>query len=437
MDWGTTLLLMLAVLMVILLSGIPVAFAFLLFNLLGIFYFMGPNGLNVLSVSLFSSISMFAIAPVPLFIFMGTVMFHSGMAKRVIDIIDSWMGRMPGRLSVLTLVSGTIFSTLSGSTIATAGTLGTLLVPEMENRGYHKSMAMGPIMGVGGLAMIIPPSALAVVLGSLGKISIGKLLIGGILPGLLIAALYLTYIIGRCYLQPSVAPSYVVDRTSLSKKIIDTAKYALPMLSIIVAVLGSIFFGIATPTEAASLGAVTSLILCAFYGKLNLKTLRDASISAVEVTAMVFMIIAGSIAFSQILAFSGVSRELIEVITKLEVSPFLILLGMLFTTLILGTFMEQIAIMMITLPVYMPVIRALGFDDVWFGILMLINIEIALTTPPFGMICFVMKGVAPEDTSMTDVYRAAIPFIICDIIAMGLLILFPSIVTFLPNIMRG
>jgi tripartite ATP-independent transporter DctM subunit len=423
--------------MVILLSGIPVAFAFLLFNLLGIFYFMGSNGLNVLSVSLFSSISKFIIAPVPLFIFMGTVMFHSGMAKRVIDIMDKWMGRMPGRLSVLTLVSGTIFATLSGSTIATSGTLGTLLVPEMENRGYHKSMAIGPIMGVGGLAMIIPPSALAVVLGSLGKISIGKLLIGGIFPGLLIAALYLAYIIGRCYLQPSVAPSYVVDRASLSKRITDTAIYALPMLLVIVAVLGSIFLGIATPTEAASLGAVTSLILCAIYGKLNLKTLGDASLGAVEVTAMVFLIIAGSMAFSQILAFSGVSRELIEVITKLEVSPLLILLCMLLTTLILGTFMEQIAIMMITLPVYMPVIRALGFDEIWFGILMLINIEVALTTPPFGMLCFVMKGVAPEDTSMTDVYKAALPFILCDIVAIALLILFPSIVTFLPNIMRG
>ncbi len=436
MDWGTTLILMLAVLMVILLSGIPIAFAFLLFNLLGIFYFMGPNGLNTLSVSLFSSISKFIIAPVPLFIFMGTVMFHSGMAKRVIDIMDSWMGRMPGRLSVLTLVSGTVFSTLSGSTIATTGTLGTLLIPEMQNRGYHKSMAIGPIMGVGGLAMIIPPSALAVVLGSLGKISIGKLLIGGILPGLMIAVLYLSYIVGRCYLQPSVAPSYVVDRTALAKRINDTIKYALPLLLIIVAVLGSIFFGIATPTEAAALGAVTSLILCAFYGKLNRKTLGDAALSAVELTAMVFLIIAGSTAFSQILAFSGVSRELIQVITKLEVSSSLILLGMLFTTLILGTFMEQIAIMMITLPVYMPVIRAFGFDDVWFGILMLINIEIALTTPPFGMLCFVMKGVAPKDTTMTDVYKAAIPFIICDIIAIGLIIPFPSIVTFLPNVMR-
>jgi len=402
MDWGTTLLLMLAVLMVILLSGIPVAFAFLLFNLLGVMYLMGPGGITQLSVSMFSSISKFIIAPVPLFILMGTVMFHSGMAKRVIDIMDSWMGRMPGRLSVLTLVSGTVFSTLSGSTIATTGTLGTLLIPEMRNRGYHKSMAIGPIMGVGGLAMIIPPSALAVVLGSLGKISIGKLLIGGILPGLLIAVLYLSYIIGRCYLQPSVAPSYVVDRTTLAKRINDTIKYALPLLLIIVAVLGSIFFGIATPTEAAALGAVTSLILCAFYRKLNRKTLGDAALSAVEITAMVFMIIAGSTAFSQILAFSGVSRELIQVITKADISPILILSGMLLTTMVLGTFMEQIAIMMITLPVYMP---------------------------------FVMKGVAPKDTTMTDVYKAAIPFIICDIIAIGLIIPFPSIVTFLPNIM--
>lgn len=435
MTWGITLTAMLAVLMVILLSGIPIAFAFLLFNLLGVLYLMGPDGVSQLSVSMFSSLSKFVIAPVPLFIFMGTVMFHSGMAKRVIDIMDGWMGRMPGRLSVLTLLSGTIFSTLSGSTIATSGTLGKLLIPEMQERGYKNAMAIGPIMGVGGLAMVIPPSALAVVLGSLGKISIGKLLIGGILPGLLMATVYLTYIIGRCWLQPSAAPSYVVTHIPLSQRIIHTVKYALPLLSIIAAVLGSIFFGVATPTEAAALGAVTSLMLCAIYGKLSKETLKKASLDAVEITAMVFLIIAGSTAFSQILAFSGVSRELIEVITKADLSPFLILLGMLLTTLILGTFMEQIAIMMITLPVYMPVIRALGFDDVWFGILMLINIEIALTTPPFGMICFVMKAVCPPGTRLTDVYAAAIPFIICDLITMGLIILFPGIVTFLPSFM--
>ena len=248
MAWGITLTAMLAVLMVILLSGIPIAFAFLLFNLLGVLYLMGPDGISQLSVSMFSSLSKFVIAPVPLFIFMGTVMFHSGMAKRVIDIMDGWMGRMPGRLSVLTLVSGTIFSTLSGSTIATSGTLGKLLIPEMQERGYKNAMAIGPIMGVGGLAMVIPPSALAVVLGSLGKISIGKLLIGGILPGLLMATVYLTYIIGRCWLQPSVAPSYVVTQLPLSQRIIYTGKYALQLLSIIAALLGSIFFGVATTT---------------------------------------------------------------------------------------------------------------------------------------------------------------------------------------------
>ncbi len=435
MAWGITLTAMLSLLMVILLSGMPIAFAFLLFNLLGVLYLMGPPGISQLSVSMFSSLSNFVIAPVPLFIFMGTIMFHSGMARRVIDIMDSWMGRMPGRLSVLTLVSGTIFSTLSGSTIATSGTLGKLLIPEMQKRGYINAMAIGPIMGVGGLAMIIPPSALAVVLGSLGKISIGKLLIGGVLPGLLMATVYLTYIVGRCWVQPSAAPSYVVTHVPLAERMIRTVKYALPLLSIIAAVLGSIFFGIATPTEAAALGAVTSMILCAAYGKLSWKTMKEASLDAVEITAMVFLIIAGSTAFSQILAFSGVSRELIEVITKADLPPLLILLGMLLTTLVLGTFMEQIAIMMITLPVYMPVIRALGFDDVWFGILMLINIEIALTTPPFGMICFVMKAVCPAETKLTDVYAAALPFIVCDLITIGLIILFPSIVTFLPSFM--
>ncbi len=203
------------------------------------------------------------------------------MAKRVIDIMDGWMGRMPGRLSELTLISGTVFAILSGSTIASSGTLGKLLISEMENRGYRKSMAIGPIMGVGGLAMVIPPCALAVVLGSLVKISIGKLLVGGILPGLLMAAVYLTYIIGRCHLQPSVATSYSVNPVTLSTKVETKIKYAVPQLTIIAAVL---FFGIATPTKAAALGAIISLILCAIYGKLNWNTMKLASQDAVEMT---------------------------------------------------------------------------------------------------------------------------------------------------------
>ena len=436
MDWWITLLAIIGTLLVILLTGIPVAFAFLLFNFLGIFYFMGPEGFHQLILSLFGALTPFTIAPIPLFILMGAVLFHSGIAVQVIDIVDKWLGRLPGRLSLLTIASGTIFANLTGSTIANTAMLGTLLVPEMERRGYKKPMTLGPIMGVGGLAMIIPPSALAVILGSLAKISIGRLLIGGILPGFLIASLYAGYIVVRCWLQPSLAPSYEVIPTPWSEKIISTAKYVLPLGFIILAVLGTMFAGIATPSEAAALGALASFVLAAFYGKLNLKMIKKSAMTCVEITVMAFMIIVGSVAFSQILAFSGVSRQLVELVTGLEIAPILVLVAMQIVLLFLGTFMEQISMMMITLPIYMPVVASLGFNPVWFGVMMLINLEIGLITPPFGMLLFVMKGVSPPGTTMGDVYRAAFPFVLCNILALVFILAFPTIATYLPGIMR-
>ena len=436
MDWWITLLAIIGVLVIILLTGIPVAFAFLLFNFLGILYFMGPNGFHQLILSLFSSITHFTIAPVPLFILMGAVIFHSGIAVRVIDIVDKWMGRLPGRLSLLAIVSGTIFSNLTGSTIANTAMLGTLLVPEMERRGYGKPMTLGPIMGVGGLAMIIPPSALAVIFGSLAKISIGRLLIAGIFPGLLIATLYSSYIVIRCWLQPSIAPSYEVAPTPWSDKIISTVKYVLPLGLIVFAVLGTMFVGIATPTEAAALGTLASFVLAAIYGKLNLKMLNNSILTCAEVTVMAFMIIACAVGFSQILAFTGVSRELVQVVTGMDVAPILILVGMQLVVLFLGTFMEQVSMMMITLPIFMPVVHALGFNEIWFGLMMLINLEIGLLTPPFGMLLFVMKGVSPKGTTMGDVYLAAFPFVVCNIIAIAIILFFPAIAIFLPGLMR-
>lgn len=435
MDWWIILIAIIVTLLIILLSGIPVAFAFLLFNFIGVLYFMGPEGFRLLILGLFSALTQFTIAPVPLFILMGSVIFHSGIAVRVIDIVDKWMGHLPGRLSLLTVASGTIFANLTGSTIANTAMLGTLLLPEMERRGYKKSMTLGPIMGVGGLAMIIPPSALAVILGSLGKISIGKLLIAGILPGLLIAVLYATYIIVRCRLQPSLAPSYDVVPTPWSEKFVLLAKHVFPLVFIVLAVLGSMFAGIATPTEAAALGALAAFVLAAVYGKLNLKMVRDSTMTGVEITVMAFMIIAGSITFSKILAFTGVSRELVEMVTSLDVAPILILIAMQVVLLFLGTFMEQVSMMMITLPIYMPVVHALGFNDLWFGIMMLINLEIGLITPPFGMLLFVMKGVSTKGTTMGDIYRAALPFVAANIIALAIILAFPIIVTFLPDIM--
>lgn len=434
MDWWIVLLAITGVLMVTFLSGIPVAFAFLVVNFLGIFYFMGTAGFEMLILSIFGSLTKFTLAPVPLFIFMGAIIFHSGMAIRVLDCLDKWMGRLPGRLSLLTVASGAIFSNLTGSTMANTAMLGTLLVPEMTRRGYKKPMTLGPILGTGGLAMIIPPSTLAVILGGIAGVSIRGLLIGGILPGLLMATLYGSYIIGRCRVQPSLAPAYDVLSSPLSQRIRSLVQYVVPLILIVFLVLGTIMLGIATPTEAAALGAVGSLVLAAVYGRLNLGVIRKAVTTCIEITVMTFMIIAGSLAFSQILAFSGVTRHLVELVTGMDVALIFVIIAMQIVLLFLGAFMEQISMMMITLPIYMPVVEALGLNPIWFGIIVLINLQIGLTTPPFGMLLFVMKGVSPKGTTMGDIYRAALPFIMCDLVALGLIIAFPVIVTFLPSI---
>ncbi|GAI18373.1 unnamed protein product, partial [marine sediment metagenome] len=270
---------------------------------------------------------------------------------------------------LLTVGSATLFSTMSGSTMATTAMLGTILVPEMEKRGYKKSMTIGPVVGSGGLAMLIPPSALGVLLAALAQVSVGKLLIAGIMPGLLIAFFYAGYIILRCWLQPSVAPAYEVPHTPLSRKLIDTVHYVLPTAFIIFLVVGVIFLGIATPSEAAALGSVGMVILAAFYGRLSWEMLKKSILGAIRITVMTFMIIAGSMTFSQILAFSGASAGLIEVVTGLAVTPIMILIAMQLVLIFLGCFMDNLSMVMIALPIYLPLIAVLGFNPLWFVLL--------------------------------------------------------------------
>jgi tripartite ATP-independent transporter DctM subunit len=414
-----------------------VAFSFLLINIVGAVTVLGGEiGLRQMMLSIYSGLTSFTLAPVPLFVFMGEILFHSGMAIRTLDVLDKWMGRVPGRLSLLTVAGGTVFSNLSGSTMANTAMLGSLLVPTMASRGYRKPMILGPILGTGGIAMIIPPSALAIVLGTLAHLSIGRLLLAGILPGLLMAGLYFSYIIGRCKLDPSLAPAYEVAKVSMSEKVTDAVKYVLPLTTIVFLVVGLIFLGVATPTEAAAMGSVGSLALAACYRSLTIPVLKRSVRGALKVTVMTFMIIAGSITFSQLLAFTGATRGMVEFVAELPLAPIFILICMQLILILLGAFMEQISMMMISVPIFMPVVHALGFDPIWFGILMLLNLEIAFTTPPFGLLLFVMKGVAPDDTTMGDIYRAALPFIICDLIAMALIMAFPSITLWLPGLMR-
>jgi len=437
LEWQFALLLFFGSLVFLLALGMPVAFSFLLVNIVFMFLFWGGEaGLEQLVESLFVSVASFTLLPIPLFIIMGEVMFRSDVAPRMMDTLDKWLGRLPGRLGLLAVGGGTLFATLSGASMASTAVLGSVLAPEMERRGYKKPMSLGPILGSGGLAIMIPPSALAVLLGAIGEISIGRILIAIIVPGLVMAVLYAIYIIVRCWLQPSIAPAYETPPVSLSEKIIATATYVLPIGFIFFLVVGVIFMGVATPSEAAATGTLGVFILAFIQKSLDWEVVKKSVAGTLITTGMIFLIMAGAKAFSQILSFTGATRGLSEFAMGLPIAPHFIVVGMQIIILILGCFMNVDAIILLTIPIFMPIIDALGFDPVWFGTIALLNLELALITPPFGLCLFVMKGVAPSDTTMGDVYRAALPFIGLQWVAMVLIIAFPEIALWLPGLMR-
>lgn len=436
MEIWTIFLLLIGGLLIFLAMGLPIAFSFFLINIIGAYVVMGGvNGVNLAVQQIFSSLVTFSIAPVPLFVLMGELLLHTGLAKNTLNILDKWIGKLPGRLSLSVITGGTLFSTLSGSTIANTAMLGEIMVPEMKLRGYKDPMILGPIIGVGGLAMLIPPSSLAIVYASLAQISVGKVLMAGALPGLLLAIFYSTYVVVRCRITPDLAPVYDIGHISLSEKVLDFFKYLLPLCLIFVLVLGVIFLGVATPTEAAATGVVGAIILAIVYGRFNLVVLKKSLKGTLQVTVMVFMIIAASNTYSAILAYSGATTQLVGFVADIQMNRYVVLICMMLILLLLGTFMEQVSMMMITIPIYMPVILALGFDPIWFAILMLLNLEMAMSTPPFGILLFVMKGVAPEGTRMVTIITAALPFLACDLIVMMILMGFPKIVTLLPSLM--
>ncbi len=417
--------------------GLEIAICFLLVNVVGVFLLWGGEvGLMQLTYSIADSVATFTLLPLVLFILMGEVMFQSGVVPNMMDALDRWLGRMPGRLSLLAVGGGTLFATLTGASMGSVALLGATLVPEMEKRGYKKPMSLGPILGSGGLAIMIPPSGLAVLLGAIGEISVGKILIAIIIPGLLMAVLYATYIISRSLLQPHLAPPYMVPPIPILDRLIATVRYILPLGFIVFLVTGIIFLGVATPSEAAATGALGTFILAAAYKRLNWQMLKKTLGATLEVTVMILLIIVGAKAFSQILAFSGATGGLSELATGLPLPPIFIIIAMQIVILFLGMFMSVVAIMMITLPIFVPVVLTLGFNPVWFAVIFLLNIEMATTTPPFGLSLFVMKSVAPRDTTMGDIFRAALPFLYCDVIAMVLIFAFPMLTLWLPGIMR-
>lgn len=417
------------------LTGLPIAFSFMTINLVGVFFLWGGiSGLQQLILSIFESVTFFALLPVPLFILMGEVLFQSGMGTRMLDALDRLLGNLPGRLSLVAVAGGVLIAVLCGNTWASTAMLGSMLVPEMRKRGYKKPMALGPIMGGGALAIIIPPSGMAVVLATLAGISVGGLLIAGLVPGLVMAAFFVIYIIGRCKLQSDMAPLYAVSSRSITERLVPVLKHVLPLGIIVFAVIGLMLLGLATPSESAAFGVLATFLLAFAYKSLKWEVIRKTFVKTMSTTTMILMIFCGSTAFSQILSFSGATKGMVNLAVNIPIPPFALLICLMLVVMFLGMFMEQLSILMITLPIFMPVSKALGWDPLWFGLMLLINMSIANLSPPFGIELFVMKGVSPPDTTMADIYRASIPFIIMEALVILLVMIAPPIATWLPGI---
>ena len=434
MTWWLAALVLFGALTLLFALGLAASFAFFAINIVGAWVYLGKDaGLVQLIRNGMVSVTNFSLTPIPFFILMGEVLFHTGVALKAIEAIDRVIWRVPGRLSVVAVVAGTVFSAISGSTIATTALLGSLMLPEMLRRGYHPSMAMGPIMAIGGVDMLIPPSALTVLLGSLAGISISQLLIAGIVPGALLSAMFVGWIVLRAVQDPSLAPAFAHEELAPWDRWRPLIVYVLPLAMIFVVVVAAMAAGWATPTESAAIGAVATALVAWVYRSLTWSNLLKALLGTAAISGVILFIIIGATTFAQILTFSGATNGLVEAIKQAEFGPWPVLLAMLLVLLVLGCFVDQVSMMLICLPFFMPLVAVYNFDPVWFGVLFLICMQLGLLTPPFGMLLFTMKSVAPAEIGMRQVWHAVTPYVIMGLVALAAVLAFPPLATWLPK----
>lgn len=435
MAWYYSGGLMIGMVLVLMLLRVPIAFAFLAADLVGVILFMGGKfGVVQFMANTTTAITGFALVPLPLFVLMGELFYHTGVATRVFTVFDHLLGNVRGRLSFVAIGGGTLFAALSGSSIANVAMMGTTSYPEMKRRGYSTYLSVGPIVATGSLAALIPPSGLAVLLGSLAGIDIGKLLLGGVVPGLILSALYCLVVFVWVRVSPDAAPAYDSAGIGWGEKLKLVVTDLLPMAVVVFMVIGFIILGIATPTESAAFGVAGVMIVAALFRKLTVAAFIKAVKGTLRVTAMILLIILASTTFSQILALSGASRGLIDWILSFNAGPMAILVMIGIVLLILGAFMESVAIMMLTVPIFFPLADAYGINPIWLGVYMLVMLEAGLITPPFGLGLFVMQGVAGPSASIVSISKAVAPYLLCTLVLVALMLAWPQTVLFLASI---
>jgi tripartite ATP-independent transporter DctM subunit len=415
--------------------GLPVFAAFAIISVIGIYAEFGTSAFGLFANSIFNTTTTASLATIPAFILMGELLFRSGASTVLFDAVGKLIGRIPGRQFAITIVLGAILGALFGSAMAVAAMLGRSLLPEMERLGYDRKMASGAILAGAGLAPIIPPSILAIIAATLANVSISKLLLAGIVPGILLALIFFIYCFVKVSLQPYLAPDGLDGRVQYSgKEKLWALVSLLPFAATIFMVMGLILMGIATPTEAGATGVLGSLITAACYRNLNFKMILDALLSTARTTAMILTIMATATLFSQLLGFTGSMAVVTQAVVMADFGYFPMLFLMLAIPFVLCMFVDQIAIMLVMIPIYAPTIVGLGFDPIWFWTLFLIVISVGALTPPFGYALFVLKSTAPH-VGLTEIYRASWPFVGLYLLGIALLAAVPEIVTFLPSLL--
>jgi tripartite ATP-independent transporter DctM subunit len=434
--WYLALTLMVGSICVLMTIGVPIAFAFFLTNLIGAYIFLGGQaGLGAFIQGSMSAIANFNLAPIPFFLLIGEILLRSGIAYKAVDAIDNAIQRVPGRLSVVAVTGGTVFSALSGSTIATTAMLGQALVPDMLRRGYHPTMAVGPIIAIGGVDMLIPPSNLAVIFATIAsslstvKVSVAELLIAGTLPGLIMSVAFIAYILVRCWWNPKLAPPGGTTESRRGSRWMPLIIHILPLLFIFTIMMGSMYLGWASPSESAAAGCLATLVLALVYRALSWQVLLDALRATVIVTTMLFLIISASTTFAQILAISGAVDGALGELAKLSLSSGMTVVSMVVILIVLGCFMEQIAMMLLTLPFFVPVANGLHLDILWLSVVLLIALQVGLMHPPFGLLLFVMRAVAPPQITLKQIWISTIPFVIIVLGVLALTINVPWVAT--------
>ena len=434
MDANLTMaLVVFGVLFLTLAAGIWVGFSLFIVGFVGMVLFSSLPAGNNMASSLWATVEKWEYVALPLFILMGEILYRSGISEKLFKSLVPWLYRLPGGLLLMNIVSCTLFAAVSGSSAATTATVGRITLAEFDKLGYDKRLAMGSLAGAGTLGFLIPPSLIMIVYAILAEVSIGKMFMAGILPGLLLAGIYSSYIIYRGIRDPSIAPQ-TQDSYSWKERMVGLKDLA-PTLLLILMVLGSIYGGVATPTEAAALGVLGATVFAFLNRRMNLKIMFECLVGAVKTNAMIMLIVVGAGFLSRVMGFLGIPMAITRAITELGLSPYMLMLLLGGFYILLGCLLDGFSIVVMTLPIALPMVTAAGFDPIWFGIYLILMVEVSQITPPVGFNLFVIQGLTNEP--ILNIARYALPFFFLLLLTTAILTFFPEIALFLPNLMTA